>query len=526
MSRSAYGLVPKLRLEDVVRDRLVLAALPQRSGMPKALRAFGARDVLLLDRHAGEVPARHDDHVWARFDRLSDIGRNNCAVAILNAVSTWGLLNKRNIVRFDTILVPLDASLLAAGVAILRHASRRRLSIAGLCDMSVGGRSQTHLVLKCSVKMRNNARLYGPTGASPLQILQMLAGLDYVLLRWIEDVEADCHKGDLDILVTSDSLSELKARLNRQVGTYPLDVYTERGELGHQYKNVPYFLPGMAQEILATAVVRASGIRVPSPRWRYLSYCYHLLFQKSEKTAAGQQRIEKTTFGNSKHYDELGRLAAALSEPAPQSFDDLERVLKDASAFPPLDTIGFYKSGNAFLRHRYSQFSEKKPGLCVFFMREYGNSLALVPQVRDRLAAKFAVLAEGPLTPANEMAVLRKVRGGNWLNDGGYDGIAKPIYWFVCWDRTPLKPSRDARRRYPQLDNQNNLIKAEIRREFERAGITQRLHCSDNTLEALEYVAQLGIAERPEVRRVIEILEDAGRSGPTDAVAAAESGRW
>jgi hypothetical protein len=514
MSRKARFTLPRLNFEDILCNRLVVVALPQHAVGADLFRKAGARDVLLLTRHGCPHPERHEDHVRARFKRPADVSRNNCKVAVLNGRSGLALRKKEYFARFDAVLVPIGASLLAAGPGLMRYAIRRRLGILGITNLPFGTKGKSYLVLKPRAELRSNKRLFGPTGLTPLEILQLLSGLDYVALRRIEEIESGRHEGDLDILVAGDCLDALRELLGRRIGTYPIDAYADNGRDRHQFKRVPYFLPEMAANILASATVTESGVRVPSPRWRYLSYCYHLLFHSSSKVRPGQQTIDRSVFASPRHYDELVRVAVAASAPLPRSFDDIEGVLKREGVFPGMDMIGFYTEGNAFLKARYASSKQIGPGLSVFFVQDYGHGLSFVPEIRTRLSTKFTVLAEGPITPANEKAVLHRVRGGNWLDEAGHKGQARPIYWFVGWDDAPVTPLGKMRRKYPQLDNANTRIKATIKEQIEeRTGKFQRLHCSDNTAEALEYLSHLGIADDPKILSCLARSRRAGERG-------------
>ena len=500
MSREPRVGLPLLDLKDIICDKLVVLALPRQSAAVDVFRKAGARDVLLLTTDGGPHPERREDYVRARFRRPADVSRNNCKVAVLHGRSGLALRKKEYFARFDAVLVPIDASLVMAGPGLVRYAMRGRLRVLGISHLPFGRKGKKYLVLRPRAELRNHKRLFGPTGLTPLQILQHLSGLNYVVLRRIEEIESGRHEGDLDILVAGDCLDALRDRLGRCVGTYPIDAYADNGRDRHQFKRVPYFLPEMAAKILASGTVTETGLRVPSPRWRYLSYCYHLLFHSSSKVQAGQRTIDRSVFASPRHYDELVRVAQAASARVPGTFDEIETELKREGVFPGMDMIGFYAEGNAFLRARYASNHQLAPGLSVFFVQDCQHGLSFVPEIRSRLRSKFKILAEGPITAANEEAVLHRVRGGNWLDEGGHKGQARPIYWFVGWDDAPLKPSRKVRRKYPQLDNENTRIKATIKEEIEaRTGKFQRLHCSDNTVEALEYLSHLGIADDPKI---------------------------
>lgn len=502
-----FANLPGLRLSDldpsaIIRDRLVLAALPPAGLTPELLAAHGARDVLMLTRRGPAPPERRGQYVLQGYGQLSDVRKNNCHVAILHGRTAHALAEKAKFGRFEHILVPLGPDLLAVVLGLLRYGWRGGLVIAGKTRLALAGSNRTYLVLRASLKPRDNRRQYGPTGMVPIDILRQLADLDQAVLRWSEAIEASNHSGDIDILIAKRDLPIMKERFSRTVGTYPLDVYTDDGGDGYAYKSVPYFMPKMARRLLDSASVGPSGIRVAAPYWRFLSFCYHLLFHnKSERVTPGTTAITRETFQSPHYFDELARLAAMAGQQVPDSFDRIETLLREAEVFPSLDLIGFYSNKNAFLKKRYFNQASSPPGLATFFIRDFGQGLGVMPDVRARILEHFTILAEGPVTEAMRGAVMQGVRGGNWADPQAPTGRAEPLYWFVCWDDSPRAPSRRTRRKHPRVDNEHIRLKDIIRREMGSGGrkVQPLVHSSDNTQEALDHLTHLGLADHPGV---------------------------
>jgi hypothetical protein len=432
--------------------------------------------------------------------RFADVGRSNCSVAILFGRSCLALANKRHLSRFKRILVPLDTSLLFALAGLCRYLRRGNLRVIGKTAFACRGRNLRFIVLENQFVPLVNPRLYGPAGKTPLEILRELSGINYVLLRSIERIESGSHAGDIDLLVSEADLDRLRSRLLTGPGNYPIDVYTEAGEHGHSYIGVPYFKPSIAKQMLATAHVRPSGIRTASAKWAFLSFCYHLLFHN--RLAIGSKDAEvlhSGVFRKPGNLDELQRRAVAAKMETPRTIRDLEQALHAENAFPSIDLIGFYSKKSPGLRRRYLEHGKARPGLSVFFVRDFGTGLVCVPAIREELKAHFRILTEGPVTPENGREIMSEVRGGNWQDQAAPGGIAKPIYWFVCWDDNPIPPSRKTRHKYPRLDNERIRLKDRIRKQV--GGIAHKpqalLHSSDNTGEALEHLKKIGAAGHP-----------------------------
>lgn len=505
------SMAERKTLADLVAGKLVLAALPSDPSIVGQLRNSGAKDVLVFsgDKAAGadNRPQRYDSHAEVRLEGIVDIAYSNCEVAILDKWSSLALNRKRYFwaTRLQTLLVPTGSasSLYFAGLRYYQFSGR--LKPAGTVEIATANGARTFAVVEIKrKKSAHNRHLFVPADWSSSRIFEQLSGLDYVLLRSVEAVEADDGYKDIDMLVSDADLPAMTERLRAQVATLPLDVYAEGGIAGHDYQSVPYFFPDMARKILASGEVRPSGIRVPSAKWQYLALAYHLIFHGKSRHLDPGARLDESTFDKPKHYHALVALAAAAGFPTPASFDDLDQVLRENGAFPGKDLIGFYARRNGFVAKRYLHRGRAKAGLAVFFVRDFGNGAGPVPAIADVLRKEYKVLAEGPVTDASRSVILERIRGGNWRDMPGTT-FGEPVYWFVCWDEAPRTPKGKMRRKYPHLDNEKTaLIKLAMREALGGSGRANRIvHASDNSDEALEHLSVLGLASDA---RVVELL--------------------
>lgn len=489
------GERPDLALETLVRDRLVAVALPPSSGYAEVLRGARARDVLLIQRSGPADAARAADHAVVAYESAKSAYANNCSVVLLHGTSATAAMSHKTLARFKTILIPIGPALGLALPALLRHVRRKRLVISGRTRLTAGGRTRRYLVVESQVVASDNRRQFGTSGLSPLEVIRRLDGLDYVVLRWPELIENGGHEGDIDILVAHADADKVVARYADSVATYPLDVYSDDGSGGYYFNRAPYYTPGMARRMLESATTTPAGVRVADARWRYLSFGYHLMLHiKSRRVPPGTIAIGPETFRSPKYFAELTRLAALADEPLPASFDDIEAALKRADAWPAIDLMGFYAEKNRFLKHRYFERANLPPGLMTVFVRDFGLGSEPVARIRDLLASRFEIISEGPVSDEIRDAVVKSVRGGNWSDPTAPGGQARPVHWFICWDRAPAAPTRYTRKKRPRIDNEHVNLKYEIREHVgAKARKQQRLiHTSDNTTEALEHIHVLG----------------------------------
>lgn len=487
----------------IIADKLVLLALAPAWLTSQTILSWGARDVLALNADANPPEgARGENGFLARFNAVSDVRKNNCDVAILHGAALFALIDKRNFGRFRHILIPKLQGAVPAAIGLARYGRRGGLKIVGSTTLETGEGARDYWILRSAVKLTDNRRQYAPAGQTPLEILRQISHINQIVLRWSEKIEGGTHSGDMDILVAASDVSKMLECFRSSVSIYPLDVYTDDGSGGFTYKNVAYYTSNLAAALLRSAKLRPSGIRVADADSRFLAFCYHLMFHnKSEKIAPGTQVINRQTFKSPHYFDELSRLASCAERPVPQNFDEIESLLRNAGCLPSLDLIGFYSRRNPFLQHRYFDQAKQPAGLATFFIRDFGQGLAIVPNVRAKLAEHFETLYEGPVGPDQYASLLSGVRGGNWTDPQGPNGMAKPVYWFVCWDAHPKLPSRATRKKHPRLDNEHVRIKDTIRNELggDKRKIPPVVHSSDNALEALDHLRHMRLLDHPAI---------------------------
>jgi len=420
------------------------------------------------------------------------------------------LRSRRFFQSFEFICLPVGVGWIWGLPGLVRYSLRNRLVLEGWIRLSGIG-LPAPVFRNALFGTRPRTRIYGPDRWSSKEILQRLADLDCVVLRWIDAIEAGLDTGDLDILVAADAADEVETRLAVEVGAAPIDLYSEDGSGGRTFKSVSYFPPTMARAMLDTAVVRPSGIKTSSAQWQYVAYCFHLLFHKSDQWTPGTEELGRESFLKTEYLDELNRLARDARTAPPRTVSDIEALLRERGVFPEIDTVGFYSEKNPFLRDRYQEFGRRiAPGLGVFLVREFGSGQELVDLVREQIeSAGFRILCELPIDPGTQAGTVQSLRGGNWSDAAAAEGAALPVHAFVCHDSSPIRPSASALRRYPRLDNERMLLKERIRSSVARGKGLRKLnvvHASDNSAEAERYIFLLNADATDGVREIIAHL--------------------
>lgn len=498
----------------VVADRLVVIAGTRNTAIGRSLKAARARAILHLGIDA-ETAALEGFHTGP-YNGSASVGANNCTVALLAGHSALALRSRQFFQGFETILVPLSLALVAGSAGFVRYTFRRKLTYEGLTR--IDGLAWPVVVFRNRLfASRPRTRIYAPDRYSVKEILKSLADRDAVVLRGVEAAEAGSPVPELSVLAEGTAADQIEASFAGEPATVPINLYSDDGSGGRTFKLVSLFPPAMAAQMIRTAVLRPSGIKVPSDDWRFVSCAFELLFHKSDRVAPGTERLDVRTFATSDDVRELRRLAKLAGAHPPTTFSDIETLLRARGVFPEIDSIGFFSVDNAFLSMRYRSHAQSlAPGLAVFLVRDFGLGDQFVRDVHDNLKRRgFSILYEKPVDPTRDRDAVSRMRGGNWLDPMSKSGKALPIHVFVCFDREPQTPPARERKRYPRLDNARTLLKAALRGAAAvNAGVRylNAVHTTDNSAEAEGYIVTLGISDEPAVRDCIARLRELKRA--------------
>jgi hypothetical protein len=482
----------------IFEGRIIVVANSPDAATLARIKKANPNEVLVLTRGRKRGLGRQSDGTYhAEYRSSSSVGRNNAQVAVLTGRAALGL-RKRNFFRgFQFIALGSPIGWLCAIPGLLRYAIRGELTFVGTLPPADSGQYMLPFLVFENQRFGEigNQRLFGPPDMEPTEMLGLLSEVDYVLLRWHRAVLCGETLADVDLLVSDAHLDRVRRAFSQRLGLFPIDVYSQSGSGGHAFKSAPYYPPHAARWLLDNATSSASGIRHLSGEFAYLAFAYHLLFHKTETVPAGTENLASA--GWLRHLDELLELARSAQRRLPQTFSDIEEDLAAAKMMPPLDTIGFYSRGNEFLVDRYAS-QKVAPGLSVFLIREFGIEPDPVPEIRRLILAEgFVILHEGVLSSDGHAHAIQTIRGGNWYDRHAPGRLALPRHFYVCMNPEPVPPSSSTLRRYPRLDDERLLIKRTIRDEFtrRRRENTNIVHVSDNSAEAREYVAALGLEQ-------------------------------
>ncbi|MEB3332725.1 MAG: hypothetical protein VKI83_09585 [Synechococcaceae cyanobacterium] len=336
------------------------------------------------------------------------------------------------------------------------------------------------------------------------------AGITYVVLRWADEIpfsiEAErSYSRDIDHLVATGNLDTICRIASAQPGPVSVDFYTATGERGGAYRRMPYYMPSLAETILARRVRLPSGIWVPCPEDALLSFVYHLIYHKGCNSGIPSGLDLATIDHPARDYaTEARRLAqlAGLALPEPITLLNLHDFLKAHGWSMALDLMPRWQDQHALIgalqaleNERAAALLKRVADITLFIVREDPIGEQGLGLIRERIGERFTILAEIVLDPEAQRRLMTRTRGGDWSSKG-CNQPNRPTRVLICRNASEpgALPGRmtaaKAKRRYPHITTTDVLIKRDIRKEVATTmglgRICNVLHATDNPLEGLE----------------------------------------
>lgn len=331
--------------------------------------------------------------------------------------------------------------------------------------------------------------------------------VSYVVLRWFEQLP-DLEPGeDLDVLVADADLQRVRALLAEEPGTIPVDLYSETGLPGSDFRSAAYYPPALARRLLETAVTHRSGCRVPAPPEHLCSLAYHAIYHKGFQSGMRSEQSGARDPDPNPEHDyraALAELARAQGVSLVDSLEGVDDFLATRGWRPPADTLRRLATTNDWIRQRLAgtEHGESQlPEPAVFLIRErtldildFGDVLGVLTDLG------FEILHATELDADARQQCRDLARGGNWgqgpfpVSGGG------PRFLIFAVHYGPRRPPRSVLERYPRLSNGDVLLAKNAIRDLVAARLAEAqrfnpVHSSDDEGEAWEYL-ELGCPEQ------------------------------
>lgn len=324
--------------------------------------------------------------------------------------------------------------------------------------------------------------------------------VEYVLLRWWEELPAYPEGEDINILVADehrDLINDLVTMYGSR-GT-KCDIYTVSGAKNGSRFDIPVF-PYHLSKVLLTTKMFYNGAFVPSPLPYFASVAYHAVLHKG--VDSGVPGFEgKPTNVLYDYTSVLKELARKLGIKVEISVHGLYGWLKKEGYAPANDTLTKLIENQPELSMlEESLYSDSRGGeLLVYVIRERILQDGLLGDFTTFLVENFGfdVLDVRLLDDREKESCRINIRGGKW--DKGpfaYSG-GTPVALVSAYDYYPTPLASQERKKQTRMTNRNNLrAKYAFRERVHHSGLPQSnyngVHSADNELDARFYLSLLG----------------------------------
>lgn len=447
-------------------------------------------------------------------DRFFSLKKNNADILILSESQRL-----QRIWFFDEykhtayiFYAPINLLALTSGLlGLIKNTLLRRIKVVGVISLVDDlGIKQPVLVVKTLKRVIPNARRY----ISPvLGVSDFFATLNkeqvrYAILRWFEDLPVIMPGEDIDMLVADEDIDTIESTIAQHPGIIPCDIYTVSGLPGTAYKNMAYYPPLLAEQILAGTITTKETFLVPNREIHFYSLAYHAIYHKGQKSGIpwSKEDDNATEVEPEHEYSQiLQDLAQSIGIEVDITLKDLDRFLNSINWRPSEDTLARLDSSHIWLNSASSEESKSSissdvKGLAVFFIRQKALELNLESKIIDFLTkAGFNPIESQVLTPEAAKRVKYQVRGGNWGKGPWSESGGDPAMVIVAVDLMPKEPTKEELAKQPHLSNSRITVKNQIRDAVNQSLPVDRqcntVHSSDNEREAWNYL-EIALPER------------------------------
>ena len=323
--------------------------------------------------------------------------------------------------------------------------------------------------------------------------------LNYVVLRWFEKLPNVPKGEDIDLLIADkdvNKLADLCEVFNN--GNQALDIYSVSGLPRSNYRNIPYYPPRLATEILETKDWQDDLYAVPNHRYHFLSLAYHSIFHKGKRSGLTFLSEGEKSESDHDYATVLARIGKkAKLEIQGLDFESLYEFLKSIGWIPELDTFRILAREDPWLRRILSNSTSDVLGdkgeLMVFVVRQWAIENNKLDLILDLLERKRIDIIECKFLEREEVdSVKNAVRGGKW--DAGPYPVSggDPAAIVVAFDYAPVPATLATQTVYPFVRNEHILVKHHIRDYINREQYigfhVNCLHSADDETEAWHYI--------------------------------------
>ena len=330
------------------------------------------------------------------------------------------------------------------------------------------------------------------------------AGVKYAVLRWFDTLPHVEPGEDIDMLVADEATDILDDYfLKKRVrGAIPCDIYSESGLRGTAFQGLPYYEQRLASEILDNVIMHNDLVKVPSPKYHFLSLAYHALYHKADASglsfAKGEPHADIHDHDYAAVLSEQGR---NLGIPVDATLVGLQETLEQFDWNPSIDSIRKLALKKPILKRLLQTDVDDAPCIeaevSTFIIRQWAYERNLLPWILANIRHfGFDTKLIRILSPSERDNARMHIRGGNW-NQGPYPvSGGEPAVVVALCDYAMEPVDKETLLRQPYVKSRRLLDLKRILRDginsYLPSGLrVNAIHSADDEIEALHYLESI-----------------------------------
>ncbi len=340
-------------------------------------------------------------------------------------------------------------------------------------------------------------------------------GVEYVVLRWFDDLPSWSPGEDIDLLIEDSDIPKIGDLFTYNPKTYMCDLFTIGST--HTWNGISYYPPVLAKKILESRVMWKDICYIPNPETHFFSLMYHAVYHKGSDSGLPMRHAEDAAIKHPKHAfaRDLTELGAQQGFRFNPNLVDMHTFLTEHGWSPQLDTLRKLSAITPSLRELVpTPMSRESHGeLTVFVVREWtikNDKLNTILNIIKRHLPSFEILKVLHLDDRQRKLATDYIRGGDWSPGISFPvGGGEPEAIIVTVDRAPISVPDSLQEKHPYITNGNFRLKERLRYDVLRDVLSTRwansIHSSDDETEAWEYLEILDTPGLiPEMRKKLE----------------------
>lgn len=322
--------------------------------------------------------------------------------------------------------------------------------------------------------------------------------VQYVVLRWFDDLPRVPVGEDIDLLVQDEHLIRMADLVSCQPGGQPLDIYTVKGNYRRTFRGRPYFPAWIAQEILRSRMWKNEVYAVPAKKQHLLSLVFHALFHKGDKAFATSAHVAADQAVEHDYPAVIAKIARELSISVDRHDSEAYFCLLDKYHWAPtIEYLRFWSQRDPLLQKFLPGPEDTRKGqLVLFIVRSWALRKEMLSHFTREISMKFEILGVHVLRPDQIQVASMCARGGNWSRGLCIIGGGEPAALIVGFDYHPEAVDGPTTSKFPFLSNKKLLsAKHSLRDQINKRRPfflqTNPIHSCDDETEALDILRRI-----------------------------------